>query len=193
LRRILIFLAVLAFGIGSASAEVFRSAPLSGGKFSLGLEPEIAFDGDADASIFIHGGLGVGSGYGVHAKIGFGHSQFNDDDVYIGGMFDIPLLRDGKGYPGIYLALGVSSLGKFALDNHLIVHNDFGVVTIYGGLDDAFVFRDDSSNDDVAFPIEVVFGMEYSLNRVASFLLEGGIELNDSSSFISGGVKFYLF
>lgn len=156
------------------------------------MEPEIAFNGDTDASFFLHGGFGVGRGYGLHVKIGFGRSQFNDDDVYFGGMLDIPLVRDGRGYPGLYVAVGGSTLGEGAIDSHLIVHNDFGRVTLYGGIDDAVVFVDNPSGNDVAFPVEVVFGAEFTVSGPFHLLLEGGIDLHDSANFISGGMKFYF-
>ncbi len=192
LMRIGIFILLILTCGYSARAEVFRSAPLSAGKFSLGMEPEIVLGDDTDFTFFVDGGYGFAGGYGLHMKIGFGESAFNDDEVYLGGMFDIPLVRDGKGYPGLYLSLGANSLGDVAFDQQLIIHNGFGQFTLYGGLDSALVVVTDSPGDDVTFPVEVVFGGEFAVSRPVHVLLEGGIELHDSASYISGGVKFYF-
>jgi hypothetical protein len=188
-KSVLVF---LLFFFGISHAEVFQSHIPKSGRFSLGVEPEIIVEGNTDFSLFLHAGFGLGHGYGAHFKVGFGQSAYNDDPVYIGGMIDFQLLRDGKGYPGIYFSLGANSLGKVSINDHLIVHNNFGQVTLYGGLDDAIRIFNNAGSTDVSFPIELIMGAEIDVTRPFHFLAEGGIDLHRSASFISLGFKYYF-
>ena len=179
----------LVFLSSSACAEVFLSRPLPAGTFSLGLEPEIILSGETDFTLYLHGGVGLTDGYGIRLKLGIGDSPFNDDELQVGGMLDIALVPDGRGAIGLFLGLGGSTWGKGAFEWQLILHNDFGPLSLYGGLDGAARL---ANNDDLDFPLEAVIGIDVPFSTQMHLLMEGGIELHDSASFLSGGLRFYF-
>jgi len=164
----------------------------SPGRFSIGVEPEIVLSGNTDATLFLHGGFGIAGGYAAHVKFGFGRSAYNDDPSYIGGMLDFRLLSDRRGTPGVFVSFGASSLGKVSLDNQFNIHNDFGQVSLYGGIDDSLTFYKDAAGTHAKFPIELIMGAEFDVTRPFHLIAEGGINLHRSASFISFGLRFYF-
>ncbi|MCB0308965.1 MAG: hypothetical protein KDD48_06300 [Bdellovibrionales bacterium] len=176
----------------SAMAEVFRSRPTPAGAFTLAVEPELTLTGDDDFTLYFHGGYGFSNGYGLHVTMGLGRSPFNDDDIHLGGRLDIPLFRTRDGKLGMFTSFGASNWGDISIENQLILFFALNSVTIYGGLDDAIRFQDNTSGDDVSFPIEVVFGVSVPVRKSVNFMIEAGIDLHKSSSYLSGGFRLFF-
>jgi len=164
------------------------------GAWSLGVEPEITLTngaGLAGTAKFSYGlneisnlQLGVGHGSGPR--------QFR-----IGGAFTFDFIPDIESQPGIGLALSayfvrVATLGQVELTAIPYIHKQFdtgaGKVDPFLAIPVGFAFKDNSRYVSVA---QAAVGATFHTNPQFRTTVELGIAINNTDSYISGGVTYY--
>ncbi|PLX20540.1 MAG: hypothetical protein C0599_08745 [Salinivirgaceae bacterium] len=184
------FLLISSFSFG----QLFSTGQtLKPKKWSVGVEPSVLVNGDAEFMLFGHAGYGLKKGIDLGLKVGF----LGDYDEYIGGDVEFAI--------GRYFSVmgGAHHFGNFGLDANILgtypIKSD---VRISSGFDVDIVFIDradnpntteDESGMDTEFIGWVPISLEIGLKKNLAFIFETMINVTDAGyHFIGGGVNIYI-
>lgn len=179
MKKILIVFLALVVSL-SATSQVFNTGQtLKPKQFSLGIEPAVLINGNANFIFFLHGGVGITKGVDFGLTLGvLGASNYFGADV----EFAI-----GK---HLSVAAGAHNFGVFGIDGTL--NATFPIrkdVRIFTGLDTDINFPANDTQLLLWLPIGVEIGMRSNM----SFIFEAEIGLNNPAySLIGGGLNFYF-
>jgi len=179
MRKLLIFLALLAF-TSSLFSQVFNTGQtLKPKKVSLGVEPGVMVNGTSEFIMFLHGGVGLKSGIDFSAKVGvLGPENYFGADV----EFALPHRMS--------FAVGAHQFGDFGLDGAFNITFPLRSDTrLFTGLDSDINFNEDKTRILLWLPLGIEIGIRKNMN----FIFEAEIGLNDPTyHFIGGGLNFYI-
>ncbi len=164
----------------SMHAQIFNtSSTLKPGRFNVGFEPGIYAGGDADFTLFLHGGVGLTKGADLGLKLGV-----LSGNVYFGGDVEFCLNRYFS------FSAGAHSWGNFGLDfTGLVTLPIRNVAKFYTGLDADIIF----SEPDTKIPLWIPLGLEIPLRSNMYFHFETEINVSEyGSHFIGGGLNFII-
>jgi len=165
--------------LGSANAQVFNTgSTLKPKDFSLGVEPAVIINGNADFILFLHGGYGLTKGIDFGLTFGV-LGPFN----YFGGDVEFMVHKN------MSLAFGAHHFGRFGLDGTFLATFPIGgVVNVFGGLD-----LDVNISKDTDFLLWLPIGVEVGIRKGMSFIFEAQVGLTKPAyHLIGGGVNFYF-
>ena len=178
MKKISLFISGLLI-ISSLNGQVFNTGEtLKSGVFSLGVEPVVYTDGNANFNLFVHGGYGIKSGIDFGLKAGFGAAN------YFGADLEWALAKR------ISLTTGIHHYkNDLGLDGTLLftipVRKD---ARLFAGADMDVVFA-----DEVQFPFWIPIGIDLGLSSRMALILEGEIALtNVAYNLFGGGLVFYF-
>lgn len=164
----------------SISAQVFNTGQtLKPKKFSLGIEPTVLINGNANFILFMHGGYGLTKGIDFGLTVGvLGNSN------YFGADVEFAVGRQ------MSVAFGAHDFGVFGLDGTFIatipIRKD---VRLFTGADLDINFPANNTQFLLWLPI----GVEVGLRSKMSFIFEAEIGLTDPAyHLIGGGLNFYF-
>lgn len=179
----------------NAMAGVFNLTQFNEvGAWSIGVEPEITLTngaGLAGTAKFSYG-LNEISNLQIGAGHGSGPRQFR-----IGGAFTFDFIPDIESQPGIGLALSayfvrVATLGQVELTALPYIHKQFdtgaGKVDPFLSIPVGFAFKDNSRYVSVA---QAAVGATFHTNPQFRYTVELGIAINNTDSYVSGGVTYF--
>ncbi|HPW67200.1 MAG TPA: hypothetical protein PLY32_05855 [Salinivirgaceae bacterium] len=176
-RIIVIVTSLLVFG--SANAQVFNTGTtLKPKDFSLGVEPAVIINGDADFILFLHGGYGLTKGIDFGLTVGvLGPANYFGADI------------EFMVHKNMSLAFGAHHFGRFGLDGTFLATFPIkNVVNVFGGLD-----LDVNISEDTDFLLWFPIGVEVGIRKGMSFIFETQVGLtNPAYHLIGGGVNFYF-
>ncbi len=164
----------------TTQAQIFNtSSTLKQGRFSAGFEPGIYAGGNADFTLFLHGGAGLTKGIDLGLKLGVLTSN-----VYFGGDVEFCFSRFFS------LSVGAHNFGNFGLDfTGLVTLPIRNVAKFYTGLDTDIIFTD----PDTKIPLWIPLGVEIPLRSNMYFYFETEINVSEyGSHFIGGGLNFII-
>ncbi len=179
MRKIFILSLFLAVA-GTSSGQVFTTGQtLKPGAFSLGIEPAVLVNGNADFILFLHGGVGIKKGIDFAARAGVLGSS-----TYFGGDVEFALPKR------MSLTFGAHQFGDFGLDGTwnitFPIKND---IRLTSGIDADINF----SEPETQFLLWIPVSLEIGIKKNMSFIFEAEIGLTDPAyHFIGGGFNFYL-
>ncbi len=178
MRKSLIVIMFLVI-VGEINAQVFNTgSTLKPKTFSVGIEPSVIINGNADFMLFLHGGYGIKSGIDLGVTVGvLGPGN------YFGADVEFAL---GK---KMSLSFGAHNYGSFGLDGtYLITFPIRGDVRIFSGAD-----LDVNFGNSTNFLLWIPIGVEVGLRKNMSFIFEAEIGLTAPAyHLIGGGVNFYF-
>lgn len=167
---------------------------LAPGKFKTTAETQFLTNEGGGLNVSGRFDMGVDDQTGVRGEVGFGKTDF-----FMGALFKWMPFPDVGQQPNIGFNAGVI-YARDRGDNELSLRFEplvskffetgFGGLTPYASL--PFGIR--SVADDTETPLQLVFGTQIKTNQLEhiQFLVEAGIDLNDSFSYISvGGVLYF--
>lgn len=180
---VMIVIFVFILGVQTTSAGIFQTAgALRRGHWGVGLEPVIITE-PSDFVFFLHGGYGIAYSKDLRFKLGIG-----GENLYFGSEFKADLLPDRPGQPGISTILGLHTNGDIGFDFAFIVSNHFRAIAPYLAVDGNIELLDENTS----LPINLVLGSKFYLTRKKYFLIEVGLDIHESSSYLSGGLLWEL-
>ncbi|MFP4556285.1 MAG: hypothetical protein ACLFNU_05380 [Bacteroidales bacterium] len=173
-------LLIAALFVSTASSQVFKTGQtLKPKTFSIGIEPAVIINGNADFILFLHGGYGITKGIDIGAKVGV-----LGGNNYFGADIEFALGRQ------MSISFGAHDFGSFGLDGTFLATFPIrGDVRVYAGADLDINFP----GNDVNFPLWVPVGVEVGIRKSMSFIFEASVGLTQPAyHLIGGGVNFYL-
>jgi len=170
------FLAITSTSFG----QIFSTGQtLKPGVISLGIEPAVLVNGNAEFILFLHGGIGIKKGIDFSARAGV-----LGPEMYFGGDVEFALPKR------MSLAFGAHQFGVFGLDGTwnitFPIKNDLRITS---GLDLDVNFNTDKTRFLLWLPLSLEIGIKKNM----SFIFEAEVGLTDPAyHFIGGGLNFYL-
>jgi hypothetical protein len=164
----------------TASSQSFNTGEiLKPGRFAAGINPVLE---NNSTGIYLHGGYGLKK----QIDLGFRYGFFNGND-YIGADLEWGLRKTPR--MNLSLVTGVHKSFDLGLDLGLVASFPLNpYIEIISGLDSDFNF---SFNSD--FFLWLPFGVEISLHKKISLILEADIPLVEyTPGIIGGGLVIYL-
>lgn len=179
MKRIGLLLIVTLFA-STVFSQVFKTGQtLKPKTFSVGIEPAILLNGNADFILFLHGGYGLTKGVDIGAKVGvLGGTN------YFGADIEFALGRQ------MSISFGAHDFGSFGLDGTFLATFPIrGDVRLYAGADADINFP----GNDLSFLLWIPVGVEVGIKKSMSFIFEASIGLTQPAYHLIGaGVNFYL-
>ncbi|MCP4354033.1 MAG: hypothetical protein GY793_00100 [Proteobacteria bacterium] len=192
MKKCFVFIVFCAVSLVTFSQVFSTGQTLKQNKWSVGFEPSLIINGDADFILFGHAGYGLKSGIDLAMKIGvLGPNQYFGADVEFGL---------GKYFS--FMA-GAHHFGNFGLDANIIgtipIRSD---VRLSSGFDidmnliernDNPNTSEDESGKEGQFIGWIPVSLEIGLRKNMAFIFEVEINVTDAGyHFFGGGLNFYI-
>lgn len=179
MKRTITFLLLLTLAVSVSAQGFYSSQRLKPKQFTLGIEPAVLVNGNANFMLFLHGGVGIAKG--VDLGLTFGTLSSTN---YFGANLSFGM--------GQYLSatFGAHSFGVFGLDATLAANFPLRKdIRLFSGVDTDINFYDDKPHLQLWLPL----GVEIGLRSNMSFVFETNIGLvKQSYHLIGAGVNFYF-
>jgi hypothetical protein len=194
------FLLVVAFLLISSFSfgQLFSTGQtLKPKKWSVGVEPSVLVNGDAEFYLFGHAGYGLKKGIDLGLKVGV----LGDYGEYIGGDVEFGIGRYFSVMGGAHhfgnFGLDANILGTYPIKSDVRISSGFDVDINFVDAVDNNGTPNDTSDDketvDAVFVGWVPISLEIGLKKNLSFIFETMINVTgDSFHFIGGGVNIYI-
>lgn len=164
------------------------------GKFSTGIEPELDFTTPTSLAINLRLSYGLNDLNNLHAIVGTGGAARG---FRVGGAYTLDFIPDVGSQPGLGIALQtilvqISGTGTVELTAAPYVHKTL----VYGQtLFEPFIaypFGLDLADGMYRYVGTLAVGSLFHHNEHIYSVVELGIKMNNTSTYVSGGVVYYL-
>lgn len=193
MRMSLLFM-ILLFGV-RAHAGVFAIPHfVEPDRFSLGLEPELTLSGgDSGVGVNAKYTRGVSDLLNVMGVVGTGGGPRG---FRVGGATIFDFFPDVDGQPGLGVATQLlyyrrRDIGRLELTAIPYIHKAFisgdGSVEPYAALPVGVGFRSEGNDTLMGLAVGAIFGS----GEKVRYIVELGINIDDSDTYISGGLTYY--
>lgn len=163
------------------------------GSFTLGLEPELVLTSGAGIGLNFKSTHGISDLINASGIIGTGSGPYR---FRAGGNISFDLFPDAPGQPGIGIALQglyfrLKEDGRFDLTTIPYIHKGFvssgGEFEPFLALPFGIGIKD---GEDIALST-ISIGSLFKTNEQIRYVLEVGVAINNTESYVSGGVIYY--
>jgi hypothetical protein len=185
-----IFLIISSFSFGQLFSTGQTMKPK---KWSIGIEPSVIINGDAEFYLFGHAGYGLKQGIDLGLKVGV----LGDYGEYIGGDVEFGIGRYFSVMGGAHhfgdFGLDANILGTYPIRSDVRISSGFDLDINFVKTEDNPNTNEDEGGTDAVFIGWIPISLEIGLKKNLAFIFEAMVNVTeDGYHFIGGGVNIYI-